>query len=231
VVFMKLFDNNLSSASYRVRIALHLKGIEFTKVPIIIHGDDPDNVKIEYKQINPQGLVPSLLTDDGVFITQSLSIIEYIDEIHHDFPLFPETPPLRALARSVALVVACDTHPFGAPRVARYLSQSAGFSAAATQEWVRNWVTEGLTSVERLLTRHREGPFAVGPRPSVADVFLAPQAAVAERVGLDLATWPVLAGVVAHCRQLPAFVVTAPGYAAVEMQTRDTPTASAPIAP
>ncbi len=208
---MKFFDCDRSSAAYRVRIALDLKGLRPTRIPIDIHGPGATHREPAYAAINPQRLVPALALDDGRLITQSLAIIEFIDEVHSDPSLLPSDAFDRALARSIALAVATDIHPFGTPRVAKYLHLTLGVPEGSIPNWVRHWVKEGLQAVDTLIGRRRIGPFAAGREPSVADVFLLPQVAVAERLEVDLAELENVRSVVAQCRRLPSFVRTAPG--------------------
>jgi len=207
---MKLYDNEVSSAASRVRIALALKGLEVERQPITIFGEAAESRQPDYRQLNPQGLVPALLTESGELLTQSLAIIEYLDEIHPKPPLLPPTPEARAFARSVALAVAAEIHALLPPRVAGYLDTSLGLDEAGIAAWRRHWVGEGLAAVESLIAGRGAGAFAAGDRPSLADTFLFPQAIGAERMGFDLAQWPAIAGIVAKLRAIPAFAENAP---------------------
>jgi maleylpyruvate isomerase len=209
---MKFFDCNRSSAAYRVRIALALKGLAPDRVAIDIHGEKAAHLKPDYVAVNPQKLVPALVDDEGRVITQSLAIVEYLDEVAPAVPLLPAAPADRALARSIALAIACDIHPFGTPRVARFLAQDLGLDGTRTAGWARHWIRSGLEAVEDLIRRRRSGPFAAGPTPTIADIVLVPQVLVAERNQIDLGDLEALSAVVAHCRTLPAFVETAPGF-------------------
>ncbi len=207
---MKLFEDRISSAVARVRIALALKRVEVEGVPISILGAQPRSRSADYLAVNPQGLVPALLTDDGALITQSLAIVEYLDERFPEPALLPADPAERALARSVALSIASDIHPLLPPRVAKRLGTIPGADSMTVGDWNRHWIQEGLTAIEALLSRQPERRFAVGDAPSVADVVLFPQAINAERAGLSLEPWPRIAAVVATLRTMSAFAANAP---------------------
>lgn len=209
---MKFFDCNRSSAAYRVRIALALKGLAPERILIDIHGEAAEHLKPSYVSVNPQKLVPALVDDEGRVLTQSLAIIEYLDEIAPRPPLLPGSAADRALARSIALAIACDIHPFGTPRVARFLASDLQLDSARTAGWARHWIRSGLEAVEDLISRRRTGPFAAGATPTIADIVLLPQVLVAERNQIDLGDLTALAAVVAELRTLPEFVETAPGY-------------------
>ncbi|MCM8735737.1 maleylacetoacetate isomerase [Azospirillum sp. A1-3] len=207
---MKLFEDRISSAVARVRIVLALKGVEVESVPISILGAEPRSRSADYLAINPQGLVPALLTNDGALITQSLAIVEYLDERFPEPALLPDDPVERALARSVALSIASDIHPLLPPRVAKRLGTIPGANSMTVRDWNRHWIQEGMTAIEALLSRQPERRFAVGDAPSIADVVLFPQAINAERTGLSLELWPRIAAVVATLRTISAFAANAP---------------------
>jgi len=164
---MKLFQDKISSAASRVRIALALKDLDVEREAIGILGPDALNRKPEYLQINPQGLVPALLTDEGVLLTQSLAIIEYLDERYPEPPLLPGKLEDRAFARTVALAIAADIHPLLPPRVAAHLG-TIGVKAEDIAEWSRHWIRVGLTAVEELLARRQTGQYVAGDAPSMA---------------------------------------------------------------
>lgn len=207
---MKLYLDMISSAASRVRIALALKGVEVEMQAVGILGPAADNRQPEYLGLNPQGLVPALLTDKGALLTQSLAIVEYLDELHPQPALLPEDLEDRAFSRSIALAVASDIHPLLPPRVAARLGAIPGFAPAEIAAWNRHWISEGMTAIEARLAGRRTGRFTVGNRPSVADIFLFPQAINAERAGLPLAQWPNIADIVSRLRDIPAFVANAP---------------------
>jgi maleylpyruvate isomerase len=206
---MKLFQDKISSAASRVRIALALKDLDVEREAIGILGPDALNRKPEYLQLNPQGLVPALLTDEGVLLTQSLAIIEYLDERYPEPPLLPGKLEDRAFARTVALAIAADIHPLLPPRVAAHLG-TIGVKAEDIAEWSRHWIRVGLTAVEELLARRQTGQYVAGDAPSMADICLFPQAINAERAGLPLDQWPRIAAVVARLREIPAFADNGP---------------------
>ncbi|MCI1013598.1 MULTISPECIES: maleylacetoacetate isomerase [Herbaspirillum] len=207
---MKLYLNDISSAASRVRIALAIKQIEVDVLPVSILGDDPENRREDYLRINPQGLVPALVTDQGGLITQSIAIIEYLDELHPEPPLLPKGLEQRALSRSVAIAIAAEIHALVPPRVARRLSTLPGVTAAEIADWNRHWVMEGLQAIDRLLQSHQAGPFVGGQQASLGDILLFPQTVNAERMGIDLSQWPTLAGIHTRLAGMPAFAENAP---------------------
>jgi maleylpyruvate isomerase len=207
---VKLYVNEISSATSRVRIALALKGLAVETVRIGILGVDAENRQADYLGVNPQGLVPALLTDEGALITQSLAIIEYLDERHPEPPLLPADLESRAFSRSIALAIASEIHALIPPRVAARLGTIPGFDGNDITEWNRHWMREGMTAIETRLAGRRTGPFVVGNAPSVADILLFAQAIGTERAGLALDQWPNIAEIVTHLRTIPAFADNAP---------------------
>jgi maleylpyruvate isomerase len=208
---MKLYDNDISSAASRVRIALALKGVAAERVPVAILGAEAAHRSAGYLSVNPQGLVPALLTDEGELLTQSLAIVEYLDERYPEPPLLPREPAARAQARAIALAVAAEIHPLVTPRVAGMLRTGHGLDAADIDAWKRHWIEEGMDAIEALLTRRiGSGRLSMGDLPTLADVFLFPQAVNAERAGLPLTRWPHVAAVVGALRAIPAFADNAP---------------------
>ena len=206
---MKLYGNDISSATARVRIALALKGLTVEEQSIGILGQGAENRGADFLRVNPQGLVPALVTDGGTLITQSLSIIEYLDESHAGPHLLPSDPLDRAFARSVALVIAAEIHALIPPRIANRLGAS-GFSADDIGAWIGHWVSEGMDAVEALIASRPARAFAAGDEPSVADLFLFPQAINTERAGLSLDRWPNIERIVARLKTIPAFAGNAP---------------------
>ena len=183
-----LYDYFRSSASYRVRIALNLKGVKYEQRPINLAKGAQK--KGEYRSLNPQGFVP-MLEIDGHRLTQSLSIIVYLDQKYCDPPLMPADPADAAHVRSLALSVACDIHPLNNLRVLKYLRGPLGVSEDAKDEWYRHWVVEGLGALEEM-ARPRAGAFLFGDSPTIADVCLVPQLYNARRFSVPLSDYPTL---------------------------------------
>jgi maleylpyruvate isomerase len=207
---MILYEDKISSAASRVRIACALKGIEIRREHIPILGSDALNRKPEFLRLNPQGLVPALVTDNGELITQSLAIIEYLDERFAVRPLLPKEWEARAFARSIALIIAAEVHALLPPRVVAYLSGTSGFEADALAQWSRHWITEGLGAIEARLQARGSGPFVLGNTLSLADIFLFPQVLNAERAGIVLSLWPRIGRIFENLRALPEFAANAP---------------------
>ncbi|RUM26841.1 maleylacetoacetate isomerase [Rhizobium vallis] len=207
---MKLYQNEISSATSRVRIALAVKGLTAEALPVTILGEEAESRQAGYRSVNPQGLVPALLTDSGVLITQSLAIVEYLDEVQPEPPLLPDTAEDRAHARSIALAIAAEIHALLPPRIGLHLRATFQADADAIAAWGRHWVGEGMAAVETMIAGRRKGVYAVGDRPSIADIFLFPQAISARRLGFDLARWPHIAEIVAKLETIPAFQENAP---------------------
>ena len=200
---MKLFGYYRSSAAYRVRIALNLKGMQVDHR--FVHLRKGEQSSPEYGALNPQGLVP-LVIDGPNVLTQSLAIIEYLDETHPQPSLLPGDALARARIRGLAQMVACDIHPLNNLRVLRYLVGPLKVPDEAKNEWYRHWVVEGLTALERSLTPAAgSGTFCHGDTPTLADVCLVPQVYNAERADIDLSPFPRITAIVAACRELPAF--------------------------
>ncbi|TCO79266.1 maleylacetoacetate isomerase [Plasticicumulans lactativorans] len=206
---MQLHDYFRSSAAYRVRIALNLKGLAYQHVPVnLVRGEE---AAASYRALNPQGLVPALVLDDGSVLTQSLAICEYLDETHPEPPLLPRDPAGRARVRALAQVVACDIHPINNLRVLKYLVAELGASEAQKLDWYRHWVTEGLAALEALLAGHpASGRYCHGDRPTLADVCLVPQVFNARRFDCPLDAFPSVTRIVAACEALDAFAAAAP---------------------
>ncbi|WP_016854129.1 maleylacetoacetate isomerase [Halomonas smyrnensis] len=199
-----------SSAAYRVRIALNLKGLAYDQAPIdLVAGEQRGEA---YLADNPQGLVPTLVTDDGLRLTQSLAICEYLEEVHPEPALLPEAPAERARVRALAQLVACEMHPPNNLRVLRYLTGELGVDEAAKLGWYRHWVQEGFTALEAMLSREAgSGQFCHGDAPSLADACLVPQVFNAERFDCDLSAYPRIRRIADNARALDAFRRAAPG--------------------
>lgn len=207
---MKLYDNEISSAASRVRIALALKGVTAERIPVAILGAAAEQRSAGYLAVNPQGLVPALLTDEGELLTQSLAIVEYLDERYPEPPLLPRAPAARAQVRAIALAVAAEIHPLVTPRVAGLLRSAHGLDADHVDAWKRHWIAEGMDALEALLARRPAGRLSSGDTPTLADVFLFPQAVNAERAGFALARWPHIDAIVGALCAIPAFAGNAP---------------------
>jgi maleylacetoacetate isomerase len=206
---MKLYDYFRSSAAYRVRIALNFKGLAPERVSV--HLRKGAQRADDYLALNPQGLVPALATDDGDMITQSLAIIEWLDETHPQPPLLPADPGGRARVRAVALAIACDIHPLDNLRVLNYLVGTLGATEAQKDGWYKYWIDVGLEALETRLAREgATGRYCHGDAPTIADIYLVPQLANARRVAIDLAPYPTLTRIEAACNALPAFAAAAP---------------------
>lgn len=205
---MKLYSFHRSSASYRVRIALNLKGLTCDYVPINLRAGVQDSG--DYRKVNPQSLVPSL-EDNGRLIRQSLAICEYLEETHPQPPLLPRDPAGRARVRSLALIVACEIHPLNNLRVQNYITQSLKVSDDLRNEWVNHWITEGFRAFETILTEsHETGRFCHGDTPGLADVCLIPQIANAARSNVDLGPFPTIRRINEECMKLEAFQLARP---------------------
>lgn len=192
-----------SSAAWRVRIALEWKNLPYETVPIhLARGEQASDT---YRALNPQGLVP-LLVDGKTRISQSLAIIEYLEETHPAPPLLPTGPAQRAEARALAQLVACDIHPLANLRVLKYLTGTLGQSEEAKNAWYRHWLLEGLSAMEQQIAAFKSnGRFCVGEALSIADLCLIPQLYNARRFNVPLDGVPTLVSIDAHCATLPAF--------------------------
>jgi maleylacetoacetate isomerase len=202
---MVLYDYFRSSAAYRVRIVLALKGITVERR--FVHLARGEQRTPAYLAKNPQGLAPALELDDGVVLTQSLAIIDYLEALAPQPALLPADPVAAARVRAVALAIACDIHPLGNLRVVDYLETELGQDAGTTLAWRRHWVTTGFAALEAMIA---PSPFGFGPEPTLADVCLAPQVYYAERFGVDLAPFPKIRAVAAACAAHPAFCAAHP---------------------
>lgn len=191
-----------SGTSYRTRIALELKGLDYETAAVDLRQGDQRSVA--YLALNPQGLVPALETAEGV-LTQSPAILEWLEETHPEPSLLPAGPGERAQVRAMAALVACDIHPLNNLRALKALRDDFGADPAATDAWAARWITAGFDALENLVARHGDG-WCWGDKPSLADCCLVPQIYSARRFNLDLAPWPRLVAIEAAAAVHPAFV-------------------------
>jgi maleylpyruvate isomerase len=207
---MKLYTFFRSSASYRVRIALNLKGLEYEQAAIHLRRGGGEQLKPAYKAINPQALVPAL-EDNGRVYSQSLAIIEYLEERYPKPPLLPSDAADRAVVRSMALLIACEVHPIQNLRVLNHLKNDHKLSDDDTIRWARHWINLGLSALEQMtISLSKQGEFCFGQTPTMADLCLVPQLSNARRFGVDLSAFPKLLAIEAACMSLPAFADAAP---------------------
>jgi maleylacetoacetate isomerase len=207
---LRLFGYWRSSAAYRVRIALNLKGLAYDSVPVHLIRDGGDQHRPDFAATNPQKLIP-VLQHGSRMIRQSLAIIEYLDEIWSETPLLPATARDRAHARALALLVACDIHPLNNLRVIQYIERELNAAQNERDAWVRHWIVEGLGAFETLLIDDlARGTFCEGDTPGIADCCLIPQVYNARRFGVDLTPFPTICRIEAECLALPAFDAARP---------------------
>jgi maleylacetoacetate isomerase/maleylpyruvate isomerase len=203
---MKLYTFFRSSASYRIRIALNLKGVDYEAVAVNLPGDE--HREAEFLAINPHATVP-VIDDDGTVLVQSLAIVEYLDARYPEPRLIPLEPELRARVQAFAQVIACEIHPLNNMRVLRHLRSELGLDETRVTKWVRHWIGESFRSLETLL-RESAGACCFGDDVTIADVFLVPQVFNARRFQCDLAPFPTLVRVADALRARPAFARAAP---------------------
>jgi maleylacetoacetate isomerase len=201
---MKLYGYFRSSAAFRVRIALNLKGLAFEQVPIHLRKNEQQ--KESYLALQPQGLVP-VLEDEGEVFIQSLAIIEYLDETHPTPPLLPGHPAARARVRALAQAIACDIHPIDNLRVLRYLARPLGHDEKAIEAWFNHWIKLGFDGIERILAGDGQaGKFCHGDTPGLADLCLVPQVFNARRYpSFDMSPYPTITRTFDACMALDAF--------------------------
>lgn len=208
---MQLHGFFRSGTSHRLRIALNLKGLAYEQVAVDLRRDQ--HLGAEYKALNPQGLVPTLV-HDGRVLTQSPAIIEWLEERYPTPPLLPADPDQRARVRALAAVVGCDIHPVNNRRILEALRKDFGADEAAVNAWCGRWIADGFDAIEAMLAdeQRRAGPgvYCFGQAPSLAEVYLVPQVESARRFKVDVARWPRIAAVDAACAALPAFERAAP---------------------
>jgi maleylpyruvate isomerase len=199
---VKLYSYFRSSAAYRVRIAFNLKGLSYETVPIHLQKEGGQNLKPEYRAINPLMRVPTLKLDSGELLTQSLAIVEYLDEVHPQPPLLPRDPADRAKVRALAQLIACDIHPLNNLGPLRYLKNQLGQDQAKIDAWYHHWVLAGFDALEAMV---QPGPYAFGTDVTLADICVVPQVANARRLKVPLERFPKIVAIDAACAKLPAF--------------------------
>ncbi len=208
---MKLYGYWRSSAAYRVRIALALKGLPYQAQAV--HLAHAEQHHPDYAALNPQQLVPLLIDDDGSRISQSLAIIEYLDETRPAIPLLPADAKGRAQVRALALSIACDIHPLNNLRVLNYLKAELALDEGAKNAWIAHWISLGLGALEsRLSQAQPDSRFCHGEQPGLADCCLIPQLYNARRFAVELAPYPRLLAIEAACSALPAFAQAHPQH-------------------
>lgn len=210
---LKLYTYFRSSAAFRVRIALGLKGLPYSSVPVHLLKDGGQHRSAAYQALNPQQLVPALqVGEDGPVLAQSLAILEYLEEAYPDSPaLLPAQPLARARVRGLAQAIACDMHPLNNLRVLQYLTRDLGVSEAQKNTWYQHWMAQGLQALETALARSPDtGDFCHGNTPTLADCCLVPHVFNARRFQCPLDDYPTVTRIVATCEALPAFAQAAP---------------------
>lgn len=201
----ELHDFGPSSAAYRVRIALALKGIDYRRCPVhLVQGAQNE---AGFRSLNPQGMVP-VYSDETLHLSQSLAILEYLEERYPEPPLLPAAPAERARVRQLANLVCCDIHPLNGFRVHVYLRDGLGLGTRQRRAWFTHWLLEGLDAVELWLAAAASGRYCVGDRVTLADVCVVPQLDIARRNGIDIDEFPRLATIERTCLELPAFSTT-----------------------
>ncbi len=207
---MKLYSYFRSSAAYRVRIALNLKGLDYEIIPVHLLRNGGEQLSDAYRRINAAGLVPTFV-DDAATIGQSLAIVEYLEEVHPQPALLPIGAADRARGRAIAQSIACDIHPLNNMRVLKYLRNELGADEEAKNGWYRHWTEHGLRIVERLLADSpATGLYCHGDQPTISDLCLVPQVYNARRFDCNLDDCPTIVRIDAQCNTLPAFQKAAP---------------------
>ena len=212
---LKLNTYYRSSASYRVRIALNIKGIEYESIPVHLVKDGGENFKADYLIKNPNGLIPTLeICDDGrtSYINQSMAILEYLEDAYPDtISLLPKNPVDRAFVRSISHDIACDIHPLNNLRVLQYLHSMSGSNNSTKKDWYHYWVMTGLNALESKLRKSNStGLFCYGDQPTFADCCLIPQVYNAERFSCDISDYPIIRSINENCLTLSPFINASP---------------------
>jgi maleylpyruvate isomerase len=201
-----------SSAAYRVRIALNLKGLHYDTIGIHLQKEGGLNRKPDYQAINPQMRVPALKLDSGEILTQSLAIIDFLEELHPQPPLLPHNPIERAKVRALALAIACDIHPLNNLGPLRYLKNELAQDQVKIDAWYHHWILEGFAAIEAMITPEllQPGPYCFGRDVTLADICLVPQVANARRLKVPLDQFPKIVACDVACAKLPAFGAARP---------------------
>lgn len=207
---LRLYTYFRSSAAYRVRIALNLKGLPYDSMPIHLLRNGGEQLSASYRAINPGAMLPTL-QDGDTTLTQSLAILEYLEETYPETPLLPGDALERARVRSLALTVACEIHPLNNLRVLKYLKHTLDVSDDARNAWYRHWIEEGFVMLEAYLAQDPyTGGYCHGDRPTLADCCLVPQVFNAQRYEVDMAPFPIIQSIHARCSVLPEFIAAHP---------------------
>lgn len=206
---MRLHGYFRSSSSYRCRIALNLKGLDYAQVPVHLVRGGGQQKTAGYRALNPQALVPTLEAD-GLILTQSPAILEWLEEVHPNPPLLPRDPGERAAVRAFCAAIACEVHPLQNLRVLQYLELHFGQGEAGKEAWCQRWIGDGLAACEALLARRSATGFAFGEAPGMAEVYLIPQMYSAQRFKVDLSALPRLQALQSECDGLAAFAAAHP---------------------
>lgn len=208
---MKLYNFFRSGSSHRLRIALNLKNLPVDYIAINLRREQ--HLSAEFKALNPQGLVPVLVDDDGHAMNQSPAIIEWLEERYPEPALLPADPHQRARVRAMAAIIGCDIHPINNRRILEYLRGQFHANEDAINDWCGAWITAGFDALETMLEAdHERGDFCFGGRPGLVDCYLIPQVESARRFKVDVTRWPLICAVDAACMQLPAFQQAAPTH-------------------
>lgn len=202
---MKLYGYFRSSAAYRVRIALNLKGLDYETVPVHLMKDGGQQFSEAYTALNPTALVPTLV-DGELAIGQSMAILEYLEETHPEPALLPSDAAGRARVRAIAQTIACDIHPLNNLRVLKHLKKGLGVGDAARDDWYRHWIHVGLSALEAMLAGPATGRYCHGDQVTLADVLLVPQVLNAKRYDCDLSSMPTVTRIAEACSELDAFI-------------------------
>lgn len=206
---LQLYTHYRSVSAHRVRIALNIKGVSYKSIFLDV-GNAPAE-RLTYLNLNPQGLIPALVVDDNLLITQSSAILEYLEERYPERPLLPEDIALRARIRSFAQIAVADTHPLNNLRTLRYLRDQMKLDFEQRSQWFAHWLHKAFAPMESILSgTDHDGAYCFGDRASLADVCLVPQVSLAERYGVDLSSYPCLRRVYRSCLTMAAFQAAAP---------------------